>query len=91
VRDAASFVAEEGIVKFPNLAWAIHERGSQFQFAAQVGESESWLSRRLTGRVEFTENEQERVARILGLPVGWLFQTPEPPGRKPPKLIHADA
>jgi transcriptional regulator with XRE-family HTH domain len=78
-------------VKFPNLAWAIHERGSQFQFAAQLGESESWLSRRLTGRVEFTEDERQRIARILELPVSWLFQTPEPPGRKPPQLIHAGA
>jgi hypothetical protein len=78
-------------MKFPNLAWAIRERGSQFQFAAQIGESESWLSRRLTGRVEFEEDDRERVARILGLPAGWLFQTPEPPGRKPSQLIHADA
>ena len=66
-------------MKFPNLAWAIRERGSQFQFAAQLGESESWLSRRLTGRVEFTDEEQERVALTLGFPADWLFQTPQPP------------
>lgn len=66
-------------MKFPNLAWAIRERGSQFEFAAQIGESESWVSRRLTGRVEFTAEERARVARILGFPAHWLFQAPEPP------------
>ena len=66
-------------MKFPNLTWAVRERGSQFQFAAQLGESESWVSRRLTGRVEFTDEERERVARILGFPTHWLFQAPEPP------------
>jgi transcriptional regulator with XRE-family HTH domain len=66
-------------VKFPNLVWAIRERGSQFQFAAQLGESESRVSRRLTGRVELTDEERERVARILGFPAHWLFLTPEPP------------
>jgi transcriptional regulator with XRE-family HTH domain len=83
VRDAASFVAEESIVKFPNLAWAIHERGSQFQFAAQLGESESWVSRRLTGRVEFTAKERQRVAHELGYPVDWLFQILVPPTVEP--------
>jgi transcriptional regulator with XRE-family HTH domain len=78
-------------MKFPNLAWAIRKRGSQFQFAAQIGESESWVSRRLTGRVEFTAEERRRVARTLGLPVDWLFQTPEPPECNPSQLIHADA
>jgi hypothetical protein len=66
-------------VKFPNLTWAIRERGSQFQFAAQLGESESWMSRRLTGRVEFTDEERERVALTLGFRADWLFQTPQPP------------
>jgi transcriptional regulator with XRE-family HTH domain len=66
-------------VKFPNLAWAIRERGSQFQFAAQLGESESWVSRRLTGRVEFTDKERQRIAHVLGYPVDWLFQILVPP------------
>jgi transcriptional regulator with XRE-family HTH domain len=70
-------------VKFPNLAWAIRERGSQFRFAAQLGESESWVSRRLTGRVEFTKAERARVAEILGYSATWLFETPHPPAREP--------
>jgi transcriptional regulator with XRE-family HTH domain len=63
----------EGNVKFPNLAGAIHERGSQFQVAAQLGESESWLSRRLSGRVEFSESDRKRLAVALGYPSEWLF------------------
>ncbi len=68
-------------MKFLNLVWAIREHGSQFRFAAALGESESWLSRRLTGRVEFTAEERERLAKALGYPTAWLFQTPEPPTR----------
>jgi len=81
VRDAASFVAKEGIVKFPNLAWAIRECGSQFQFAAQLGESESWVSRRLNGRVPFTPEQRQTIAQALGYPAEWLFQEPQPPAR----------
>ena len=34
-------------MRFPSSMWAIRQRGSQFEFAAWLGESESWLSRRL--------------------------------------------
>ena len=83
MRDVASFVAEEDILRFPNLAWAIRERGSQFQFAAQLGESESWVSRRLTGRVEFSAEERQRIAHELGYPAEWLFQIMVPPTPEP--------
>jgi transcriptional regulator with XRE-family HTH domain len=66
---------------YPNLLWSIRQNGSQFQLAALLGESESWLSRRLTGRVEFTPEERERVARALGYPAEWLFHEPTPPSR----------
>jgi transcriptional regulator with XRE-family HTH domain len=79
-------------MKYLNLAWAIRQQGSQFRFALQLGESESWLSRRLTGRVEFTIEDRERIARGLGYPANWLFQTPEPPTHNAPtKMIHANA
>jgi hypothetical protein len=68
-------------MKYLNLAWAIRERGSQFRFALQLGESESWLSRRLTGRVGFTAEDRSRIAEALCYPEAWLFQTPEPPPR----------
>jgi transcriptional regulator with XRE-family HTH domain len=66
-------------LNFPNLAWAIRERGSQYELAAQLGESESWVSRRLTGRVKFSDKERQRIARELGYPVEWLFQIVVPP------------
>jgi transcriptional regulator with XRE-family HTH domain len=66
-------------MKYLNLAWAIRQRGSQFRFALLLGESESWLSRRLTGRVDFTAEERDRVAQALGYPADWLFQAPSPP------------
>lgn len=69
-------------MKFLNLAWAIRQQGSQFRFALQLGESESWLSRRLTGRVEFTSEERNRIANALGYPVDWLFAIPNPPARR---------
>ena len=53
-------------MRFPNLEWAIAQFGSQFRFAALLGESESWLSRRLTGRVEFSPEDRDRVAQTLG-------------------------
>jgi transcriptional regulator with XRE-family HTH domain len=77
-------------MKFPNLAWAISQRGCQFQLAAQLGESESWLSRRLTGRTQFSNVERERVAMALGYPADWLFLAPAPPDReRSAQLAHA--
>jgi transcriptional regulator with XRE-family HTH domain len=70
-------------VKFLNLEWAIKQQGSQFRFAAQLGQSESWLSRRLTGRAEFKAEEQQHIAELLGYPNEWLFQILVPPTVKP--------
>ena len=78
-------------MNFPNLAWAIRERGSQYQFAAQLGESESWVSRRLTGRVKFSDEERQRMARELGYPVEWLFQVLVPPTPAPDRSRPEDA
>jgi len=77
---------------FPNLLWAVRQNGSQFRLAAQLDKNESWLSRRLTGRVEFTPEDRHRVAIALGFPESWLFQTPTPPQREQsPELISAHA
>ncbi len=65
-------------MKFPNLEWAIARIGSQFRFAATLGESESWLSRRLTGRVDFGSEDRRRVADALGYHSDWLFEVPKP-------------
>jgi hypothetical protein len=68
-------------MKFPNLEWAIAQTGSQFRFAASLGESESWLSRRLTGRTPFSSEDQVRIATKVGYPSNWLFK----PGGPPPE------
>jgi transcriptional regulator with XRE-family HTH domain len=79
-------------MRFLNLAWAIRQRGSQFRFAAALGESESWLSRRLNGRAEFSTEDRGRIAQALGYPAEWLFRIPEPPTRKASgELVHAHA
>jgi transcriptional regulator with XRE-family HTH domain len=70
-------------MKFTNLEWAIKQRGSQFRFAAQLGQSESWLSRRLTGRSEFKTEDQRHIAELLGYPTEWLFQVIVPPTFEP--------
>lgn len=65
-------------MRYPNLVWAISQWGPRYKFAAILEESESWLSRRLSGRVEFTESDRERLAAALGYPSEWLFQVPVP-------------
>ena len=70
-------------MKFTNLEWAIKQQGSQFRFAAQLGQSESWLPRRLTGRAEFKAEDQQHIAELLGYPAEWLFQIMVPPAPDP--------
>ncbi len=79
-------------LKYPNLNWAIAKWGPRYRFAHALGESESWLSRRLAGRFEFSDEERQRIAQTLGYPAEWLFQTPEPPARNASAdLAHAHA
>lgn len=66
-------------MKFPNLNWALAQFGPQYRFAAALGESESWLSRRLAGRLDFLDADRKRIAQTLGYPDEWLFQHPAPP------------
>jgi len=63
----------------PNLLWALLQFGPRYKFAASIGKSESWLSRRLIGRIPFSKSDQERVASALGYPVDWLFAKPTLP------------
>ncbi len=69
-------------MKYPNVLWAISQAGNRYKFAAMIGHSESWLSRRLLGRVLFTADERQTIAQALGYPVEWLFQQPTPPARE---------
>lgn len=72
---------EEKGLRYPNVLWAISQIGNRYKFAAMIGHSESWLSRRLVGRVVFKPEERRQIAEILGYPVEWLFQEPHPPLR----------
>jgi hypothetical protein len=67
-------------MRYPNLAWAISQFGTRYRFAAAMGQSESWLSRRLSGRVEFSDVDRKLIADALGYSSEWLFQ--EPASRK---------
>jgi hypothetical protein len=69
-------------LKYPNALWAISQVGNRYKFAAVIGHSESWLSRRLLGRVPFSSEEQQTIAHALGYPAEWLFPTPNPPSRE---------
>ena len=69
-------------MRFPNLLFAIAETGTRYQFAARLGRSEAWLSRRLLGRAEFSAQDLERIAELLGYPSEWLFAKPTPPLRQ---------
>lgn len=68
-------------MKYPQLLWAISQFGDRYKFAAMIQRSESWLSRRLKGRVQFSADERETIAQTLGYPADWLFQEPQPPAR----------
>lgn len=78
-------------MKYPNLLWAISQFGDRYKFAAMIRRSESWLSRRLLGRVQFKSDERETIAQALGYPTDWLFQEPQPPARTDAKLERAES
>jgi hypothetical protein len=71
-------------MKFPNLNWAISNRGlAKFNLAHKLDQSEAWLSRRLNGHLDFAPDERKRIAMVLEYPVEWLFREPRPPRRSP--------
>ena len=76
-------------MRYPNLVWAISQGGQRYKFAAALGQSEAWLSRRLSGRVEFSESDCKRIADALGYTSEWLFQKPAPP--KPGRVARTGA
>jgi hypothetical protein len=70
-------------MRFPNLAWAARQNGlPHYRLAAGVGLSERRFSRGLTGRLDFTDSERQKLAAFLHYPVGWLFQETIPPNRR---------
>lgn len=70
-------------MKFLNLVYAISlQRRRHYEIAQAVGISEWHFSRLLNGRSEFTPTERRRIAEVLSLDEGWLFETPKPPKRR---------
>lgn len=67
-------------MKFPNLCWALSEKGlAHWRVAVEIPMEPSTFSRRLNGRKDFTAIERERLAHLLGYPAEWLFQILVPP------------
>jgi hypothetical protein len=67
-------------MKFPNLCWALSEKGlAHWRFAVKIPMEPSTFSRRLNGRGDFTATERERLANLLGYPAEWLLQILVPP------------
>jgi hypothetical protein len=69
-------------MKFPNLVWAAgQDRRAHYQIAAAVDMSESRFSRCLSGRADFSSEEQRKLSMLLRYPSAWLFQEMNPPAR----------
>ena len=67
-------------MRFPNLSWALAERGfRQYKLANVLDVADSWLSRALAGRTNFTAAQRQRIAEILAYPEAWLFEEVSPP------------
>ncbi len=67
---------------FPNLIWALKRRRlPQYVFAESVHIDKTRFSRAMSGIVQLTEIERERIAQALGYPEDedWLFSRPAPP------------
>jgi hypothetical protein len=65
-------------MRYPNLIWAISPCEPRYNFAASIGKSESWLSRRLGARVEISDADRDRITNLLSYPTDWLFEIPSP-------------
>jgi len=77
---------------YPNLLWAISQVGTRYHFARLLGQSETWLSHRLTGRSKFSAPDRDCIANALGYPADWLFAKPTPPARpQTTEPIHMEA
>lgn len=65
---------------FPNLLWAVGDgRVRHFELAEAAAMSESQFSRALNGRMDFSHEQRDKVARFLGYPANWLFKQVRPP------------
>jgi hypothetical protein len=71
-------------MKFANLLWAITNDGRKhYRLAIAMGCSEVRFSRCLSGRSDFTLEEQREIAGVLGYSSEWLFRKTKAPIRLP--------
>ena len=69
---------------FPNLISLLVSRGIlQYVLARDAKITETRFSRCMRGRLQFTQQERERIARKLDVDAAWLFQEVEPPAARP--------
>jgi len=67
-------------MRFPNLAWAIADRGlTNYKLAEAINISEARFSRCVSGRLQFTDQERSKISKTLKYSAGWLFAPPSPP------------
>jgi hypothetical protein len=78
-------------MKFANVLWAITNDGRKhYRLAMAMGCTEIRFSRCLSGRSNFTSEEQGKLAQVLGYSREWLFRKVKPPARlTQPKLPHS--
>jgi transcriptional regulator with XRE-family HTH domain len=56
--------------------WMARRRINQSELAAQLGVQQSWVSKRLSGKVALTVNDLGLISEALGVPVGEFFRAP---------------
>lgn len=61
--------------------WMARRRLNQSELAASIGEAQSWVSKRLAGKVSLTVEDLLRVAGALDVPVEAFFRLGEQPQR----------
>jgi hypothetical protein len=67
-------------MKYPNLIWAIGQRRyAHYEVARAAAMTESRFSRCLSGRFEFSGEEQREISALLDYSRDWLFAKITPP------------
>lgn len=57
-------------MSYPKLRGAVREKfGTQEAFAKAMEKSETTISAKLTGKIEWTRQEIEDACRLLGIPI----------------------
>jgi transcriptional regulator with XRE-family HTH domain len=54
--------------------WMARRRINQSELAAQLGVQQSWVSKRLSGKVALTVNDLGLISEALSVPVGEFFR-----------------